>query len=38
MDFPEYGHVHAALKLSFRDVDVVQFASIALLPARAEGG
>ena len=36
MDFSESGDVYLALKALFEDVEVVQFASIALLPARAD--
>ena len=36
MDFSETGDVYPALKSLFENVEVVQFASIALLPARAD--
>ena len=36
MDFSDTGDVYPALKALFEDVEVVQFASIALLPARAD--
>ena len=36
MDFSDTGDVYLALKALFEDVEVVQFASIALLPARAD--
>lgn len=36
MDFSKTGDMHPALEALFRDVEVVQFASIALLPPRAD--
>jgi len=36
MDFSESGSLYPALQALFGDVEVVQFASIALLPARAD--
>ena len=36
MDFSDTGDVYLALKALLEDVEVVQFASIALLPARAD--
>ena len=36
MDFSDTGHVYRALQTLFGNVEVVQFASIALLPARAD--
>jgi hypothetical protein len=36
VDFSESGSMHSVLEALFKNVEVVQFASIALLPARAD--